>query len=582
MTPPPLHPPPLHRRCAGSVRVEILLLLALLPAAGLLFLTAEERRLRDAQRFAGPRGSLPEQERRRRGEFFRLIAAAGCIILALARPSWSEVPVSTWRDGRDLVFLLDVSRSMLAQDLVPDRLSAAKTAIRDCVESLQGDRVALVVFAGSTSILCPLTSDYAFFYDKLEEAHPDFVAPGDVRVGGTRIGDAIHKICDKLLTGDRRGFQDLILLSDGGDQDSNPVRAAQRLESLGVHFLVAGLGDSVTGARIPARDGSGEGHPFVQFQGREVWTRLEADGLDKLAKSCRYGVFLNAGTRTLPLGEIYGKLASHFQRHHTGDREDLMRRQETFPLFLGLALLCLAAPLRRARRSPPASHPGSLAAVLLALLSVIPFPEAAASPGKSQFREGLKQWSAKNFTGALDSFRAAAEAFPDSERRAAALYNAGLACFEQALNGEILDPLSSQTYYRQSCDCFRAALEMVPTLDDARWNLELALRRLARISREVEEPEADPKQDPEKAKNPNADRKPSENEGEEENVEESDAESASQPSSQMSGENAMDLNAKDIPPPMVEPEDLFEQERESDGARQRNAAANYRPVEKDW
>lgn len=578
MTPRCLQPGRLWRSRAAFIRVEVLLLLVLLPLGGFFFLAAERRRLRDAHRFAGPRGAATEHEGQRRQQFVRLIVASGLIILALARPAWQEVPVSSWREGRDIVFLLDVSRSMLAQDLAPDRLGAAKIAIRDCVESLEGDRVALVVFSGSTSILCPLTNDYAFFFDKLEEAHPDFVAPGDVRIGGTRIGDAIHKICDKLLSVERRGYQDLVLLSDGGDQDSNPVRAAQRLETLGVHFLVAGLGDSVSGARIPAREDGEDGAQFVLFEDREVWSRLEADSLNTMAKSCRYGVFLNAGTRALPLGDIYQKLATHFQRHHTGNREDLMRKQETFPLFLGLALLFLAAPPGRKRR--PSGGAALALALVLALPALLP-AQALASPGSLLFRTGLKQFAAKNYANSLESFRAAAEAFPESERRAVALYNAGLACYHQALTDEMLDPLSSQTYYRQSCESFRAVLDMRPSLEDARWNLELALRRLALLSRDADERDGD-KEAQDESENQKKESKPSGEDSEEEDSEQTDEEGASEPTSQTDGQNAMNLDARDIPPPMVEPEDIFQQERDSAEARQKNAASNYRPVEKDW
>lgn len=566
---------PAHQS-AGFIHPELLILLGLLPLGIFLFLSAERKRLRDAECLAGPRGADSEHRRQRLWAFIRLSTAAGLIILALARPTWNEITLSTAREGRDIVFLLDVSRSMLAQDLSPNRLGAAKTAIRDCVNALENDRVALVVFAGSTSILCPLTNDSDFFFDKLEEAHPDFIAPGDVRIGGTRIGDAIHKICDKLLTKERRGFQDIVLLSDGGDQDSNPARAAQRLDTLGVHFVVAGLGDAVTGARIPAREEAGTGPEFVLFKGHEVWSKLESNSLNVLAKSCRYGVFLNAGTRPLPLGDIYQKLATHFQRQHPGNREDLMRKQDIFPLFLGLAFLCLAVPPGRIRRSPALL----IAGVLAALTGFVP-GNSVASPGPTLFQKGLKQMNAKNFTDSAESFRAASEAFPDSPRRALALYNAGLACFLQARADEMLDPMSSQNFYRQSCASFRAALEMQPSLEDSRWNLELALRRLALMTRPDESPE-NGKDPSSQSQNPNRDQEQSKKEGEEKDEQKADQDRSAQESNQMSGQNAVDLNAQDLPPPMAEPEDIFRQERESAEVRQKTSGSRSRPVEKDW
>tara|TARA_R110002096_G_scaffold215310_12_gene403154 strand:- start:5630 stop:6709 length:1080 start_codon:yes stop_codon:yes gene_type:complete len=324
-----------------------LLLLPLLPAAGFLFVHAEKKRREALAQFAGSRGESQGLIFDRRLEFACVLMAAGLIILSLARPAWRQVPVEVLSEGRDVVFLLDVSRSMLAQDLAPDRLGAAKIAIRDCVESLNGDRVALVVFSGAASILCPLTTDYTYFFDKLEEAGPYTVALGEVRIGGTRIGDAIHKTCDKLLTTNRRGMQDLILVSDGGDQESQPTKAVKRLENLGVYFIVAGVGDDRQGARIPEYDEAGDLTGFVVHEDREIWTKLEAASLKELSDACRHGVFLHAGTQALQLGEIYQNSVRHFRTTGTGQTEVMMRPEDTFPAFLAAALLLLAPPILR-------------------------------------------------------------------------------------------------------------------------------------------------------------------------------------------------------------------------------------------
>jgi len=210
--------------------------------------------------------------------------------------------------------------------------------------------------------------------------------------------------------------------------------------------------------------------------------------------------------------------------------------------------------------------------------------QALAASGRSLHETGLHQLEARNFTGALVSFRQAAEAFSDRERSAVAIYNAGLASFEQARADEVLDPLSSQTYYRQASSSFRAALELKPGWEAARWNLELALQRLSLINREIEEQQKDQQEASDESEEAQPETKPSQ-EGEEEEEgewEETEEEGANQPSDQMSGENAMNLEARDIPPPVVEPEDIFQQERENNAARRKNSQANYQPVEKDW
>ncbi len=563
--------------------MELLLLLALLPLAGFLFVAAERRRRRGLRQMGGERGEEQGLIRERRAEFFCLAWAAGLIILALARPTWREVWVDAPADGRDVVFLLDVSRSMLAADVLPDRLEVAKTAIRDCVAALEGDRVALVAFSGSASILCPLTSDLAFFHDKLDEAHPDFIPAGEVRVGGTRIGDAIRKTSEKLFTPERRGFQDLVLLSDGGDQESAPVETVDRLGHLGVYLIAIGIGDPVRGARIPAP--SGAETEFVMHGGEEVWTRLESGGLETLAKACRQGGYLEAGTRVLPLGRIYPKLVEHLGRADLEDGDQYRKRQETFPLFLAFALLLLAPPVRRLGRRP--------AVVSAAFMGVLLFPggvaEAAGPDPTRLFRQGCRQLEAKNHAGAAGSFSRAAEGFTDPERRALALYNAGLGSFLQADADETLDPQSALEYFGQAADTFRASLDMKPDLADARWNLELALVRKARVAGEIarkaeaptDENEPSGEESPEDKESAEGDEGQTSEDSEGETSEE-DADGEATPTNQSEGANALDLEANDLPPPTIEPEELLQQEAEQGDLRQKQRSNRYKPVEKDW
>ncbi len=559
-----------------------LLLLPLLPAAGFLFVYAERKRREALGKFAGARGESQGLIVDRRFEFACLMMAAGLIILALARPSWQQVPVEVTSEGRDVVFLLDVSRSMLAQDLAPDRLGVAKAAIRDCVENLEGDRVALVVFSGAASILCPLTVDYTFFFDKLEEAGPYAVAPGEVRIGGTRIGDAIHKTCDKLLSTSRRGMQDLILVSDGGDQESRPENAANRLENLGVYFIVVGIGDAIKGARIPEVDENGEPVGFVMHEEREVWTKLEAGGLETLARACRHGVFLNAGSRALPLGEIYPNLVRHFRTTGAGQKEIMMRAEETFPAFLAAALFLLAPPFVRWARNCK----GATAAALCVFMVLgVGRTELKADEAQAEFARGWEQLTAKNYGMAIASFLTASEKLEAPRDRCLAVYNCANASFLQAKADEALDPQSSQTYYRQAAKAYRACLEMFPDFEDAIWNLEVTLVRLNRVSVEIEnemtqEGEAsDEESSSESGEEGESEASEEEGDGE---YEESEEEGAADPSAQSGEQNSMDLDAQDIPPPMVEPEELLEQEIQNAESRMKGKSSKYKTVEKDW
>ncbi len=566
---------PAHARRTAAVQVPMLLLLVLLPFAGFLFVHVERKRRRTMHRVAGASDEQSGWIRERRIDFYCMATAAGMIVLALARPSFQEVLVEAESEGRDVVFLLDVSRSMLAGDLAPSRLESAKSAIRDCLDELEGDRAALVVFAGSASILCPLTRDHDFVRDKLGEAHPDVVAPGDVRVGGTRIGDAIHKTIDKLLSYERRGYQDLILLSDGGDQESAPTKAAQRLVHVGANFFVVGIGDSVRGARIPlpALEGGG----FVVHDGEEVWTLLETGSLEALAKASRNGVFLNAGTKALPLGAIYRKASAHFRQSDPVQRERLVQRQETFPAFLAAALLLLAPPFARwTRRQPSAANLLVALLVVTSALATSPALAGAIEP-VAQYNQAWEQLQAKNYPAAAASFLDAAESLETAGDRASALYNAALSSQHQARADEALDPQSALVYYRQAAELYRTALLMDPAPPGAAWNLELVLLRARKVALELEA-QQQPNTQPPPAENPESEPTDSESEEMEEGEGDADSPSAQSPD----GPNAIDLGAQNLPPPAVEPEELLESERENAETRRRNRAANYQPVERDW
>jgi Ca-activated chloride channel family protein len=146
----------------------------------------------------------------------------GLLVISLARPAWNLQKTTIKRTGRDIVFVLDVSKSMLAEDLAPNRLERAKLAIGDVVNTLQGDRVGLVVFAGSTAVKCPMTLDYGFFRMMLES-----VSTNSIDRGGTMIGDALRTVLDQVLDSQEKQFKDIVLITDGEDHESFPLEAAE-------------------------------------------------------------------------------------------------------------------------------------------------------------------------------------------------------------------------------------------------------------------------------------------------------------------------------------------------------------------
>ncbi len=318
--------------------LPMLHLLWLLPVFWLLFVYAGAARRRALRRFAETEmlSRLLTQvspARRRWKQALWLLALVG-VILALARPCWNPVAQEVKRQGRDVVFVLDVSRSMLADDLKPNRLERAKLAINDCLEVLEGDRVGLLVFAGTSLVRCPLTLDYGFFRLMLADVDPTTVSRG-----GTKIGDAMRKVMSDVLDGQFRQYKDVVLITDGEDQDTFPVEAAQGLGEEGVRLLAVGLGDENQGTPIMVTDEQGQ-RTFLLDNGEMVRSRLDGDTLREMVAKTPGGKYLPVGTGNFDLGSIYRSLIATADKREL-ESQTIERYEEKYQIFLGLSLVFL-------------------------------------------------------------------------------------------------------------------------------------------------------------------------------------------------------------------------------------------------
>ncbi|MEM9158094.1 MAG: VWA domain-containing protein [Verrucomicrobiota bacterium] len=261
------------------------------------------------------------------------------LAVALARPGYDPSRMSTSVAGRDVVFVLDVSRSMLAQDAYPSRLEAAKQGIRDCLEGFSGEQAALVIYAGSSSISCPLTADYEFLSYMLSQTQTR-----SVDFGGTLLLSAIEKVVDQVLDEKRRGYQDLVILTDGEDFGPEMSRVKELTQEKGASLLVVGLGNPEKGATIPVVLDSGE-MGRLQHKGEVVYTRLEADSLKELVVADPNSEYYEAGTSPFFLGEVYRDFVADKEISDTGGDSVYIVYQEgafwLMPFALGLALLAI-------------------------------------------------------------------------------------------------------------------------------------------------------------------------------------------------------------------------------------------------
>jgi len=257
------------------------------------------------------------------------------IVIALTEPKWNPKPQQIKRKGRDVVILLDTSRSMLAEDIKPNRLERSKIAISDLLERLQGDRIGIITFAGNATVKCPLTQDYAFVRLLLAD-----ISTESTTRGGTKIGDAIRKATQDVFDNQSRQYKDVILITDGDDHDSLPVHAAEKAAEQGIRIIAIGLGDEDQGARIPLTGSDGR-KSFLKHDGQEVWVKLNGDMLREIVYPTEGGQYMlvRPGT-TLDLGQIYeGLIASAEKR----DLESMTMTEydEKFQIFLAFGMLLL-------------------------------------------------------------------------------------------------------------------------------------------------------------------------------------------------------------------------------------------------
>jgi Ca-activated chloride channel homolog len=328
---------------------KLLLALWLVPLLAFLLVAAQRRRRATANRFADRAmvGRLMPALRGPRPwiKGGAVLVGLTCLIMAAARPRFGTYFEEVVQRGVDVFILLDVSKSMLAEDVSPNRLERAKSDIRDLLNKLGGDRVGLIVFSGAPVVKVPLTTDQGFFRMALDE-----VGPQSAPRGGSLIGDAIRKALESMDP-QRDRSRVIVLITDGEDQDSFPEQAAEQAAERGVKIIAVGLGDSGEGARIPVRDEAGQLR-YVRHEGQEVWSKMDERLLKQIALATS-GAYIPAKTRAYDLGRIY---EDHLAGLTGGEikEEKRKRYQEQFQLFacLGLGFLLVEMTIASYRTQP--------------------------------------------------------------------------------------------------------------------------------------------------------------------------------------------------------------------------------------
>ncbi len=264
------------------------------------------------------------------------LLAVGCLVVALANPQIGTRLEEVKQEGVDLFIALDVSTSMKAEDLKPNRLEKARLAIRNLVERLRGDRIGLVVFAGEAYTQFPLTTDYGAAHLFLDVVDSDVVP-----VPGTSIGSAIRRAIASFDF-EETTAKVLIIITDGENTEGDAFEAAKEAGAKGVRIYTIGMG-SPAGSPIPVYNASGRQVDFKRDRsGSVVVTRLDEVSLQKIAEAAG-GKYFRASNTQDELNEIYDDInALDKQEFGTTQFTDY---EDRFQFFVGAAILLLLIEL---------------------------------------------------------------------------------------------------------------------------------------------------------------------------------------------------------------------------------------------
>ncbi|KJJ85734.1 von Willebrand factor type A domain protein [Candidatus Omnitrophus magneticus] len=312
-------------------------LLWILPIMAFFMFWAKAQKKHIGNRFIEPalwkELSKNVSNRKRVFKIFMTLGGLFFIIFGFLRPEWGFTWQEIRQEGVDILIALDTSKSMLAEDIKPNRLERSRLGIKDLIKKLSGDRVGLIAFSGTAFLQCPLTIDYNGF----------LLALGDVNIntipiGGTAIGSAVDTAIKSYTAGKQKN-KILIIITDGEDLEGGLERAARQAKANGITIYTVGIGTN-EGEIIPVRDDSGK----IIFQkgpdGEVIKTRLDETALQRLALDTG-GMYVRSGGAEFGLDIIYEQRISKIEKEQFKTRKEKLYH-ERFQIFLIIAFILLS------------------------------------------------------------------------------------------------------------------------------------------------------------------------------------------------------------------------------------------------
>ena len=313
---------------------DFLYLLLVLPVMVVLFFINAWRRKKSIKKLGDPAlvaRLLPEMSATRPVfKFLLLLLGFSATIIMLARPQFGSRIEEIKKQGVEVIIALDVSNSMLAEDIQPNRLTRAKQAIERLVDNLENDKIGLIVFAGDAYTQIPITTDYVSAKMFLATIGPDMVPKQ-----GTAIGAAINLGMKSFSPGEGKS-KAMVIITDGENHEDDPVAVAGEASKAGIVIHTIGIG-STEGVPVPVYTG-GRMDYLKDADGQIVITKLDEDILKKIAVATG-GNYVRATNSNIGLDEIYSGISKMKQE----DLESKMFTEynDQFQIFASLALFFL-------------------------------------------------------------------------------------------------------------------------------------------------------------------------------------------------------------------------------------------------
>ena len=489
-----------------------LYLLAVIPMLALLRFMMTRSRKKRLRKFGDPqlvKQLMPDVSRWRPAvKFWLLQAALALIIVMLARPQLGTKISHEKRQGIETIIAMDISNSMLAQDVTPSRLDRCKMMVENLVDNFTDDKIGLIVFAGDAFIQLPITSDYVSAKMFLADIQPSLIA-----TQGTDIALAISKAVNSFTQEEGIG-KAIIVITDGEDHEGGAVEAAQEARKKGMRVYVLGVG-SKGGAPIP----DGNGGYMKDRAGNTVMTRLNQDMCRDIAKAGG-GAYIHVDNNSDAQRQLDNELAKLSKKETEttvySDFDEQFQAVGILVLLLLIAELCLLEcknPLLKNVRFFKGKRRYASAILALMLVSAIP---TQAQSDRSNIREGNRLFRSGKHADSEVSYRKAMEKNP---RNPQAAYNLGNALFAQKKDAAAVVAYQSgvqretsairkamgyhnmgvvcqsHKMFSEAIEAYKNALRLNPKDDEARYNLELCKKQQKKQQDKKNQDKKDQKKD---------------------------------------------------------------------------------------